>query len=269
MLVAQPIGDTAKVRMHSLIDSHVHLDLPPFDADRPWVIERAHAAGIGQMVLPAVDLASWARIAQLAREQTGVRPAYGLHPLYLARHQPSHVDRLKAWLTDQPAIAIGEIGLDFHQAGLDHDLQRFYFTHQLQVAHERGLPVIVHARQALEEVILTLRRRAGLHGVVHSFSGSEQQARRLWDMGFHLGIGGPVTYERAQRLRRIVATMPIEFLLLESDAPDQPDAAHRGQRNEPARITEVLRCIATLRGESEGHVAEATTNNARRLFGLT
>ena len=254
--------------MHTLIDSHVHLDLPPFDADRQLVVERARAAGIGQMVVPGVDLESWPRIAQLAMDQPGVHPAYGLHPLYLARHQLTHVDRLKAWLTDYPAIAIGEVGLDFHQAGLDHDLQRFYFTNQLQLAHEHKLPVIVHARQALEEVSLTLRQIDGLRGVVHSFSGSEQQARRLWDMGFHLGIGGPVTYERAQRLRRIVATMPIEFLLLESDAPDQPDAAHRGQRNEPARITAVLRCIATLRGESEEHVAEATTNNARRLFGL-
>ncbi|HZX70087.1 MAG TPA: TatD family hydrolase [Rhodanobacter sp.] len=254
--------------MHTLVDSHVHLDLPPFDADRAAVIERAHRAGIQRMVVPAVDLDSWPGIASLAVDHPGVHPAYGLHPLYLARHQPAHLDRLKAWLNDNPAVALGEIGLDFHQAGLDRDLQRFYFTAQLQLARERTLPVIVHARQALEEVSLTLRRHDGLRGVVHSFSGSEQQARRLWDSGFHLGIGGPVTYDRAQRLRRIVATMPIEFLLLESDAPDQPDAAHRGQRNEPARVADVLRCVAMLRGESQEHVAEATTANARRLFGF-
>lgn len=254
--------------MHTLIDSHVHLDLPPFDADRKSVIERAHGAGIKHMVVPGVDLDSWPRIAQLAMDQPGVHPAYGLHPVYLPRHELTHLNRLKAWLTGHKATAIGEIGLDFHQAELDRDLQRLYFTKQLQLAREHRLPVIVHARQALEEVSLTLRQNDGLRGVVHSFSGSEQQARRLWDMGFHLGIGGPVTYGRAQRLRRIVAKMPIEFLLLESDAPDQPDAAHRGQRNEPARITEVLRCIATLRGDSEEHVADATTSNARRLFGL-
>ena len=254
--------------MHSLIDSHVHLDLPPFDADRTTVIERAHGAGIQHMVVPSVDLGSWRRIAKLTMDESGVHPAYGLHPVYLAQHQLADLDRLKTWLNDHPAVALGEIGLDFHQAVLDRDQQRFYFTNQLQLAQELNLPVIVHARQTLEEVSLTLRQNDGLRGVVHSFSGSEQQARRLWDIGFHLGIGGPVTYERAQRLRRIVAKMPIEFLLLESDAPDQPDAAHRGQRNEPARITEVLRCIATLRGESEEHVAEATTGNARRLFGL-
>lgn len=254
--------------MHAIVDSHVHLDLQPFDSDREAVIARARDAGIRNMIVPAVDLDSWPRIARLARDQAGVHPAYGLHPVYLARHQPAHLDQLETWLNDNPAVAVGEVGLDFHQPEVDRELQRHYFTTQLQLARERRLPVIVHARQALEEVILTLRQFDGLRGVVHSFSGSEQQARQLWDIGFHLGIGGPVTYERAQRLRRIVTAMPIEFLLLESDAPDQPDANHRGQRNEPARIAEVLRCVAMLRGESEAHVAQATTDNARRLFGI-
>ncbi len=255
--------------MHILADSHVHLDAEAFDTDRDAVIDRAHGAGIRHMVVPAIDLDSWRRIRDLCAGRTGIHPAYGLHPLYLARHLPAHLDRLEEWLSDNSAVAVGEIGLDFHQAELDPDRQRFYFTSQLQLARERNLPVIVHARQALEEVSLTLRRSGGLRGVVHSFSGSEQQAKQLWDLGFYLGIGGPVTYDRARRLRRIVANMPIEFLLLESDAPDQPNAAHRGQRNEPARITEVLRCVAALRGEPEQFVAEATTANTRRLFGFT
>ena len=254
--------------MHALVDSHVHLDHEAFDADRTAVIERAGDAGIEHMIVPAVDIASWPGIKKLCAREIGIHPAYGLHPVYLGQHAPEHLDRLNQWLADGSAVALGEIGLDFHLPELDRDQQRFYFTNQLHLAHERNLPVIVHARQALDEVSLTLRRSGGLHGVVHSFSGSEQQARQLWDVGFHIGIGGPVTYERAQRLRRLVAKMPIEFLLLESDAPDQPDATHRGQRNEPARVTEILRCVAALRGESEQHVAEATTTNARRLFGL-
>ncbi|MEO6925763.1 MAG: TatD family hydrolase [Rhodanobacter sp.] len=254
--------------MHAIIDSHVHLDHEAFDADRTAVIERARDVGIEHMVVPAVDIESWPRIKDLCTREAGIHPAYGLHPVYLARHAPEHLGRLDEWLANGSAVAVGEIGLDFHLPELDRDQQRFYFTSQLQRARERDLPVIVHARQALEEVSLTLRRSSGLRGVVHSFSGSEQQARQLWDLGFHIGIGGPVTYERAQRLRRIVAKMPIEFLLLESDAPDQPDAAHRGHRNEPARVIEVLRCVAELRGESEQHVADATTANASRLFGL-
>ncbi len=255
--------------MHPLFDSHVHLDHEAFDADRPEVIERASEAGIRHMVVPAVDADSWPRIRELCTARSGIHPAYGLHPVYLARHAPQHLDRLDEWLDDGPAVAVGEIGLDFHLPELDPDQQRFYFMRQLQLARRRNLPVIVHARQALEEVSLALRRNGDSRGVVHSFSGSEQQARQLWDIGFHIGIGGPVTHERAQRLRRIVAKMPIEFLLLESDAPDQPDAAHRGQRNEPARVAEVLRCVAALRGESEERIAEGTTRNARNLFGLT
>jgi TatD DNase family protein len=254
--------------MQPLVDSHTHLDLKAFDADRPAVLARAAAAGVCHMVVPSTDRESWPRVRELCDGHSGIHPAYGLHPLFMDRHRPEHLDQLGEWLGGHPAVAVGEIGLDYHQAAADRTRQLHFFETQLRLARELDLPVIVHARQALEEVSQALRRCAGVRGVVHSFSGSEQQAGKLWDLGFHLGIGGPVTYERAQRLRRIVARMPIGFLLLESDAPDQPDAAHRGQRNEPARIIEVLRCVAALRGESEQHVAQATTANARRLFGL-
>jgi Mg-dependent DNase len=251
-----------------LVDSHVHLDDDAFAIDRAAVIERAGQAGVETMIVPAVDADSWLRIKTLCADHAGLHPAFGLHPMFLPNHLPVHVDALSEWLDGGHAVAVGEIGLDFHVDGLDHELQRYYFLRQLRLARERNLPVIVHARGALEEVSLSLRRTGGLRGVVHSFSGSEQQARQLWEIGFHLGIGGPVTYPRAQRLRRIVAQMPIEFLLLESDAPDQPDAAHRGERNEPARVAEVLRCVAELRGEPAADIATATSANARRLFGL-
>lgn len=254
--------------MLELVDSHVHLNDEAFASDRNAVMARADQAGVSALVVPAVDAASWPPIRQLCSQHANVHPAYGLHPMFLKEHELAHVDALSSWLNENRPVALGEIGLDFHMTELDRDLQRHYFVSQLKLAREQELPVIVHARNALEEVTLTLRRQGGLRGVVHSFSGSEQQAQQLWKMGFYLGIGGPVTYERAQRLRRIVARMPIEFLLLESDAPDQPDAAHRGQRNEPARVTEVLRCIAELRDEPESGIAAATTANARRLFGF-
>jgi TatD DNase family protein len=252
-----------------LADSHVHLDDRDFDADRAQVLQRARDAGIRQMVVPAVDAASWPRIRELcAAHPHTLYPAYGLHPVYLRQHAPGDVAALSAWCEANDAVAIGEIGLDFFANDLDPALQRDYFERQLALARELGLPVIVHARQALEEVILALRRHPGVLGVVHSFSGSEEQARRLWRLGFMIGIGGPVTYERAQRLRRIVASMPLEFLLLESDAPDQPGAGHRGRRNEPAYVVEVLRCVAALRGEAEHGVAAITSANTRRLFCL-
>ncbi len=143
-----------------------------------------------------------------------------------------------------------------------------FFTAQLAIAKNAGLPVIIHARKALEAVIQTLKRIGGMRGVVHSFSGSEQQARQLRDLGFHLGIGGVVTYPRARRLRRIVASMSAEWLLLETDSPDQPLCGHQGRRNEPARLTDVLTCVAELRGESPAAIARQTTANALSLFGL-
>ena len=161
---------------------------------------------------------------------------------------------------------MGECGLDYFVEGLDPERQRHFFQGQLELARDFDLPLVLHARRAVDEVILRLRRTGGLRGVVHSWSGSEEQARQLFELGFHLGIGGPVTFERARRLRRTVASMPIEFLLLETDAPDQPGAGHRGERNEPAYLPEVLAVVAELRGESPEAIAAATTANAQRLF---
>ncbi|HEX7815422.1 TatD family hydrolase [Dyella sp.] len=254
--------------MHVLIDTHVHLDDDSFAADRDEVIDNARVAGVKAQVIPAVDAHSWSAISKLCIAHEQLYPAYGLHPMFLERHRPEHLDDLERWLARENPIAVGEIGLDFFVQDLPAHDQRHYFHRQLDMAREAGLPVIVHARKALEEVTLALRRAGNLRGVVHSFSGSAEQARQLFDLGFHIGIGGPVTYERAQRLRRVVAQMPIEHLLLETDSPDQPLSTHRGERNEPCYLPEILQTIATLRDESMDAIARATTANACRLFGF-
>ncbi len=251
-----------------LIDSHCHIDAPEFDPDRDAVLVRAREAGVGWIVAPAVSAATWAGLQALSRAHPQIAPAYGLHPMYLAEHHLAHVDLLREWLEHHRPCAVGECGLDHHVAGLDPVQQREILIAQLKLAREFDLPVILHARKALDEVIALLRRIGGLRGVVHSFSGSRQQAEILCEMGFLLGIGGPATYERAQRLRGIVAELPIEHLVLETDAPDQPDAGIRGQRNEPARLAEILRIVAQLRDESEETIARHTTQNAMKLFGL-
>ncbi len=254
--------------MRALVDSHSHLDVAGFDADRDAVIARARAAGVTRQVIPAIAAAGWTALRDLCARHPGLHPAYGLHPAFLAEHEPAHLDALAAFAAIERPVAIGECGLDLHVEGLDPDAQRMYFRRQLELARELDVPVIVHARRAFEEVIDILRGFSGVRGVVHSFSGSPVQARRLWDLGFCIGIGGPVTYERAVRMRGIVATMPAEFLLLETDAPDQPLANHRGARNEPALLVEILACVARLRGEDEDSVAAATTRNAERLFAI-
>lgn len=249
-----------------LFDSHCHLDASEFDPDRAAVTERARNAGVSSQVVPAVTAASWPKLRDVCTLAPGLHAAYGLHPMFLAEHRPEHLQQLGDWLQRESPCAIGECGLDFYVEGLDPDSQRYYFQEQLQLARTFDLPLIVHARRAVDEVILRIRRVGGLRGVVHSFSGSAEQARQLWELGFMIGLGGPLTYTRANRLRSLVTQMPLEYLLLETDAPDQPDADIRGQRNEPARLTRILATVAELRQQPAEEVAAQTTANARRLF---
>ncbi|MBK1692491.1 TatD family hydrolase [Ectothiorhodospira mobilis] len=250
------------------IDSHCHFDVPAFDADREACWQRARQAGVTALVLPAIERRTWERVRAVSGRWPGVYPAYGLHPVYLERHREEDLQDLARWLRAGDAVAVGECGLDGFVQGLDMDAQWALFTAQLDLARETGLPVILHARRAVDRVTKALRARPGLQGVVHSFSGSRQQADRLLERGFLLGLGGPVTHPRAQRLRRLAAELPLEGLLVETDAPDQPGAAHRGERNEPAWLPEIIREIARLRGEPPEHVAAVTADNARRLFRL-
>jgi len=254
--------------MPELIDSHSHIDAGEFDADRAAVLARARAAGVTRQIVPAVTFDSFGALRELCAREPGLFPAYGLHPTFLAAHRREHLDALAGWLERERPVAVGECGLDFFVAGLDVSVQREFFQRQLELARDFDLPVIVHGRRAFDDVTAAIRRVGGLRGVVHSFSGSRAQAQQLWKLGFCIGIGGPVTYERANRLRGIVADMPLEFLLLETDSPDQPLHGHQGARNEPALLVEVCAAIAALRGVDAATIARETTRNCVRLFRL-
>lgn len=251
-----------------LVDSHSHFDAVEFDADRAAAHARALAAGVGIQIVPAVDAVGWPKLKAVCAQFPGLHPAYGLHPMYLADHRPAHLRQLRGWIERERPVAVGECGLDYFVEGLDPERQRHYFDGQLALAAEFDLPVIVHARRAVDAVIAAIRRFPGVRGVVHSFSGSAEQAAQLHKLGFLLGIGGPVTYERANRLRGLAAAMPLEQLLLETDSPDQPGAAHRGERNEPAHLVEVLDVVAELRGMTSRALAKASAANASGLFNL-
>lgn len=249
----------------ALFDSHVHLDAPEFDGDRARVLRDARAAGVAEMLIPAVTAASWPKLRALCASGPGLHPAYGLHPCYLEQHSDQDLAALEVCLHTHPAVAVGECGLDGMQPGRERQLH--FLRGQFEIAQRFDLPLVLHARRAFEAVILELRRFGKpLRGVVHSFSGSAEQAEQLWKLGFHVGIGGPVTHARARRLHATVAVLPAESLLLETDAPDQPGARHLGQRNEPAFLREVLDCVAALRGDDPDELARQTTANARRLF---
>ena len=250
-----------------LIDSHCHLDDDRFDPQRDAVIARAVAAGVRRMVIPATSANRWDKLKQLCTTHEGLYAAYGLHPWFVEQHQVAHLRELDEWLEREQPVAVGECGLDFYASRVDEQWQRQLFTEQLQLAANHRLPVIVHARRAMDDVISLLRlHRSG--GVVHSFAGSLQQARQLYDLGFKLGIAATVSFERANKLRAVVAAMPDDALLLESDAPDQPGAAHRGELNEPAYITEHLQTMAELRQCDAADLAATLNRNAETLFKL-
>lgn len=252
----------------SLIDSHCHLDDDRFDGDRDAVVERARSTGIEVIVLPATTANRWAKVKQVAEAYAGVFPAYGLHPMFIEQHQMLHLRELDEWLDREKPIAVGECGLDFYQSRVDEKWQVQLFSEQLQMAKNHHLPVIVHVRKAMDQVISLLRKNKLKGGVIHSFAGSLQQAEQLIDLGFKLGIAATVDYARAKKLRAVVASIDDRGLLLESDAPDQPGVNHRGERNEPAYIVEHFKTIASLRGVSEDHLRAILNSNSRELFNI-
>lgn len=250
------------------LDSHCHLDDPRFDPDRAQVVARARAAGVGAIIVPSTTAARWPAVAASCLAGPDIHPAWGLHPMFIDAHAPTDMAALQQQVARQRPVAIGECGLDFSNPQWDAQAQRRVFAGQAGLAQETGLPLIIHARQAVEEVILTLRQHSGVTGVVHSYSGSVEQARQLAGIGIHISLGGPLTHARAQRLHKLVAAVPHWQLLLETDAPDQADAGITGQRNEPARLPHIAAHVARLRQVALSELAASTTANARRLFAL-
>lgn len=251
-----------------LIDTHCHLDVADFDADRAEVLALCRARGVNRIVVPAVDAAGWDKLLALCAGDAGLHPALGLHPVYLEQHRPEHVTALAERVARQRPVAVGEIGLDYFVTDLDRVRQQSLFEAQLRVAADARLPVLLHVRKAHDEVLATLRRIPVKGGICHAFNGSLQQAQHYIKLGFKLGFGGMLTYERSLKLRRLAAELPLDAIVLETDAPDLVVASHRGERNSPAYLPECLAVLAELRGEDPAYLAAATTRNALAVLDL-
>ena len=251
-----------------LIDTHCHLDVAEFDADRAAVLARARAAGVVAQVVPAIHRAGWPRLLALCGAAPDLHPALGLHPVYLEQHRDDDLSALVDVLAAHRPVAIGEIGLDWYVEELDRARQQHLFERQLAIARDADLPVILHVRRAHDAVLATLRRLRVRGGVAHAYSGSLEQARQYLDLGFRLGFGGMLTFERSTRLRRLARELPLEAIVLETDAPDLTVASHRGQRNSPEYLPECLAALAEVRAEDPARVAAQTTANARAAFGI-
>ena len=252
-----------------LIDSHCHLDVSDFSTDLTETLKRGQEAGVVAFVVPAIDFASWPQLNELASKHIEMKPAYGLHPMFLEHYEASQLEALPNWLAKLECVAVGECGLDFFIPDFDAELQELVFIAHIKLAKQFEKPLIIHARKATERVIQLLKQYGPTTGVIHSYSGSLEQAQQLIKMGFMLGIGGPITYPRSNRIRALVKEIPLEYLLLETDAPDQPLFGEQGRRNEPMHLPKIAQAIADVKNISIVAVAEQTTTNAMRLFSLS
>lgn len=249
-----------------LIDTHLHLDADEFAPDRARVLERARAAGVTGFVLPAISIASGEAVRALAAQHAGCRFACGIHPLQVARAEADDIARLAAQLEAGGACAVGEIGLDDFAPGQDAERQEWFFAEQLRLARRFDLPVILHVRRAQDRVLKYLRRHRVRGGLAHAFNGSAQQAQAFIELGFALGMGGAMTFSGSTRIRALAARLPLQHLVLESDAPDMAPAWAQGERNEPANVARYLVELAALRGEAPPALAEALGKNVARCL---
>ena len=245
-----------------LIDSHCHLGAPEFDADRGQVVARARAAGVARLVVPAVDAASFACADRLASSFPECRVALGIHPLFSGRADvDADLAELDRRLAAGEGIAVGEIGLDRHADHPHFGTQQSLFLAQLELAARHRLPVLLHVRKAVDQVLAGLRREPVPGGIAHAFNGSLQQAQQFIALGFKLGFGGAMTFPGSRRIRRLARELPLDAIVLESDAPDMAPAWAVGQRNEPANVLRYAEVLAELRECTVEEVIEVTGGN--------
>ena len=263
------------------IDSHCHLDAPEFDADCDAVVARARAAGVAQIVIPAVEVANLTAVRSLAHDHE-LAYALGIHPLFVGRADDADLQHLRDALAlhrgDARLVAVGEIGLDHFVPGQDLPRQERYYAEQLRMARHFDLPVIVHVRRSADTLLKHLRRTKVRGGIAHAFNGSAQQALAFVELGFKLGFGGAMTFERALQIRRLAQSLPIESIVLETDSPDIPPhwlyrtsaerAGGASARNEPAELPRIAETLAELRGMPLVEIVEITSANVRAVLAL-
>lgn len=251
-----------------IIDTHCHLDVEAFDADRQAVLSRAQVSGVRHILIPGIHTGNWQTLLALCEQHTGLHPALGLHPVYCEQHKDEDIALLHSCIRQYHPVAVGEIGLDFYIDNPDKPRQLALLEQQLDIAIETKLPVILHVRKAHEQMLALLKSHPVRGGIAHAFNGSLQQAAKYIEYGFKLGFGGMLTYERSVKLRKLARDLPLESLVLETDAPDMTVASHHGERNSPEYLPECLQALADVRGEDCARVAAQTTQNAMDILQL-
>ena len=252
-----------------LIDSHTHIDMPQFDADRDEVVARAREAGVAtMMVMGGFDAEAGHRRALRVAESLGLPAAAGIHPHEAKLADEAAYDELSGWAREGRIVAIGECGLDFHYDHSPRPVQREVFRRQVRLAREVGRPLVIHTREADTEPaeLLEAEGAAEVGGIIHCFTGSEELARRALALGFFISFSGIIAFPRSETIQRVAASVPEDRFLVETDAPFLAPPPHRGTRNEPAFVVEVARKVAALRGQPVEAVAAAAAANFARLL---
>ncbi|MFD0706863.1 metal-dependent hydrolase [Photorhabdus luminescens] len=253
------------------IDTHCHFDFSPFCGDEQRSLRLAAQVGVDKIVVPAISRANLQRVSELAHSYPAIYAALGLHPLYIDQHQEAHLADLEHFLKQkhEKLVAVGEIGLDLYMAESQFEKQKALLCDQLRLAKHYELPVILHSRKSHDQMAAILRRiNLPRTGVVHGFAGSLSQAEAFIRLGYYIGVGGTITYERAQKTRCVMAELPLTSLVLETDAPDMPLFGFQGEPNRPERVAGVFALLCELRRESPDEIANQLYHNSIELFGL-
>ena len=254
-----------------LIDTHAHIYSDEYKDDNQLVINMATEAGVRKIFMPNIDLESIDPMLEMERKYPDICHAMmGLHPCYIKEGSPDTLKIIEDWLSNRKFCAIGEAGLDYHWDKSNMDEQKKAFEQQIIWAKELRLPLVIHSRKSMDDCIALIRKHqnGNLRGVFHCFSGSLEEAKKIEDLGFYMGIGGVITYKNAG-LKEVVKHIPNELLLLETDAPYLPPVPYRGKRNEPAYLTYIVEALADAKELSKEEIAQQTTENALKLFGQT
>ncbi len=250
-----------------LIDTHCHLDAPEFDADRDNIATQALQQGVSNIVIPAVAREHFDSVIRICQQHKHCAYALGIHPMYVDKAQLGDIATLKTYVENNHPVAIGEIGLDYFVTKSNQALQTYFFTEQLKLAKRYDLPVILHVRNAVDDVLKYLRRFKIHGGIAHAFNGSFQQAEQFIALGFKLGFGGAMTYTRALKIRELATQLPLEAIVLETDSPDMPPTwVGANGRNTPLELSKIAQVLADLKQVNEAQVLDITSANALNVL---
>lgn len=252
-----------------IFDSHAHYDDQQFDIDREELLQSLPELGVGTVVNVSASCDSWKRCVEMAAQYPYIYAAVGTHPDEIGGLNEESFAEMIEWCKKDKVVAIGEIGLDYYWDNHPHDVQKYWFIRQLDLAREMNLPVIIHSREAAADTMEIMKEHAqGLEGVIHCYSYAKEQAEEYVKMGYYIGIGGVVTFKNAKKLKEVAAVVPLDRILLETDCPYLAPTPYRGKRNQSSYITYVAEEIASIKGVTAEEVIAVTEDNAKKLYRL-